>query len=563
MISWIQRYFQHHFKTVFAVLLAVTIISFIFTIGASPGLGRGDRRFVERHFFDYNLSLPDDQARLFGDAQLSASLSLGSLGGIEQEQLQNYAFQRAATLHLADEWHIPAATAAEVADMIKTLRLFAGQDGAFDPSAYAKFRDNLKTNPRGVNEADIARVLGADVRAEKVQKLLSGPGYILPGDVKAMLSRTDTSWSVATATIDYASFKADLKPTDAELTKFFEENSFRYEIPPRVVATYADFPSINYLSSVTVTDGDVRAYYDANPARFPKPPEVKPADAKAPATPPPADPAADFAAVRSQVELALKLERAQKLALKTASDFTLSLYNGKYVAGPVLDAAIAKSGITLKPLAPFTREAGPAELGGSPEIAAEAFKLNANRFYSEALAAPTGGVVLFWKETQPSRKPAFAEVREKVSADYIEGERQKRFVELGKSIKTQVETRLKAGEVFGPAIEAAAKAANLKVETKPLPSFTLRTRPQDVDYAVLGALDRLEKGQISDMAISTDKGTFVYAADKQVPDLTEANPQFAATRAQLTGYTSRFGAHAYISDLVEQELKKSEPPKSE
>ena len=85
MITRIQRYFQHHFKAIFAVLLAVTIVSFIFTIGASPGLGRGDRRVVERHFFGYNLSLPDDQARLFGDAQLSASLSVGSFGGLDQE----------------------------------------------------------------------------------------------------------------------------------------------------------------------------------------------------------------------------------------------------------------------------------------------------------------------------------------------------------------------------------------------------------------------------------------------------------------------------------------------
>ena len=51
MISWIQKYFQHHFKTIFAVLLAVTIISFIFTIGAAPGIGQADRRVTERRVF--------------------------------------------------------------------------------------------------------------------------------------------------------------------------------------------------------------------------------------------------------------------------------------------------------------------------------------------------------------------------------------------------------------------------------------------------------------------------------------------------------------------------------
>src|SRR4051794_20127373 len=114
MISWIQRYFQHHFRTIFALLLAVVIISFIFTIGAAPGIGRAERRRIERHFFDYNLSLQSDQQRLMGDASLSANLRVGAFGNLDNEQIQNYAFQRAATLHLADEWHIPPATPAEV-----------------------------------------------------------------------------------------------------------------------------------------------------------------------------------------------------------------------------------------------------------------------------------------------------------------------------------------------------------------------------------------------------------------------------------------------------------------
>jgi len=50
MISWIQRTFQQHFKTVFAVLLGLIIISFVFTIGAAPGIGRADRATLKREF---------------------------------------------------------------------------------------------------------------------------------------------------------------------------------------------------------------------------------------------------------------------------------------------------------------------------------------------------------------------------------------------------------------------------------------------------------------------------------------------------------------------------------
>ena len=99
----------------------------------------------------------------------------------------------------------------------------------------------------------------------------------------------------------------------------------------------------------------------------------------------------------------------------------------------------------------------------------------------------------------------------------------------------------------------------MKIEAKSLAAFTLRNRPQDADYTVLGALDRLEKGQVSDMLVAQDKGIFVYAIDKQAPDLSEVNPQFAATRAQIASYTARTSAGTYISELVEKELKKSEP----
>jgi peptidyl-prolyl cis-trans isomerase D len=561
MISWIQRYFQHHFKTIFAVLLAVTIISFIFTIGASPGIGRGDRRVVDRYFLDYNVSLPDDQRRLFGDAQLSAQLQLGAFGGLDADQIQNYAFQRAATLYLADQWHIPAATTAEIADAIKNLRIFAGENGQFDPKQYASFRDNLRTGSRGVTESDIARVIGNDVRVEKVNKILAGPGYVLPADVKSQLLRADTTWTLALATVDYAAFKPDIKPTDAELTKFFEENSFRYEIPPRVVATYVDFPATNYLPEVNVTEADVRAYYDANPARFPKPADAKPAapDAKAPATPAKTDPAADFALVRPQVEAALKLERARKLAEKAASDFALALYEAKVANGPALDTFLATRKLQAKPLQPFTRDAGPAELGGSPEVAQEAFQLNQERFASDALATPAGYAILFWKETQPARKPAFGDVRQKVAADYIENEKQKRFVELGRTVKSQLESRLKAGDTFDKAAAAVASSTGLKIDAKTLAPFSLRNPPQDFDYSARGALEHLDKGQVSDMTIAADKGILVYAADKKAPDLSEANPRYVETRNQLASYTSRLGAQAYISELVQKELKKAEP----
>jgi peptidyl-prolyl cis-trans isomerase D len=550
MISWIQRTFQRHFKLVFAFLLFAMAVPLIVIFNPSSGFGRSDRKVVSRPFFGLNLASQEDQLRLRGDANLSVSLQLGSMD-LEESQLMDYALQRRASLYLADQLHVPTPSDTELATFMKTLRAFAGEDGQFDPKRYANFRDSLKANSR-LSEATVGRVLKDDWRARQVQKLLGGPGYVLPVDVKQQVARADATWTVAVATADYASFDPGLKPTEAELTKFFDENSFRYEIAPRVSAGFVAFPSVNYVGQITVTDDEVKAYYDANPGRF-----LNPAAAKQPKDAKP-DPAADFAAVRAQVSTSLRLERAQRLAMKAASDFSFALYEGKVTAGPALDAALASRKLALEPLAPFTQESGPAELGGSPELAEEAFKLGKDRFFSDAIGVPAGAVVLFWKDTLPSRKPLFAEVHAKVSADYIESEKSRRFVEVGKTLRAQVENRLKAGEPFDKAVAAAA-GSTIKVETKTFTPFTLRQPPTDLDNSALGTLEHLDKGQVSDLVSAKDKGYLVYAVDKKLPDFSDTNPQYATTKAQLAAYSARLDASSVLSELVAQELKKTEP----
>lgn len=552
MISWIQKYFQHHFKTIFAVLLGVTIISFIFTIGAAPGIGRADRQSIERRVFGYNLSSQEDSNRLFGDASLSAMLQYGFAP--DGAELQNYGLLRAASLKIADDLHLPAASKQEITDFIKNLRSFAGQDGQFDAARYAQFRDSLKTNPR-MNEARVGRVLSDDIRMSKVQKLLSGPGYVQASDVKTQLEKYESSWTLAVATVDYASYNPAIATTEAILTKYFEDNALRYEIPPQVVASYVEFSVLPLLSQVNVTEAEARAFYDANPTRFPKP---APADPKA--APAKADPAADFAAVRSQVETTLKLERSRQIAAKAASDFSYALYERKLAPStPGFDEFVAAQKLTVRNLAPFTREQGPLELGGLPEIAEEAFKLGKDRAYSDAVSAPGGSVVLFWKETVPAHKPLYTEVKDKVAADYLDGEKRKKFIELGRTLRTAIESRVKAGETFDKAAAAVAATNGVKIDTKTYPAFSRRQPAQDIDYSVMSALDRLEKGRVSDMLNAKDHGLIVYAVDKKLPDLSETSPQFVTTREQIALATARDGAGAFLGQLVSEELKRSEP----
>lgn len=543
MISWIQRSFQHHFKIVFAVILAVTVLSFVFTIGSTPGIGRADHREVNQDFFGHNLASPEEKERVGEDARLSALLRFG--GNMSAEQLQFFAFQRVAALHLADQMKIPATSPVELQEFIQTLRMFQGQDGRFDASRYDAFRSSLKPGS-GISQAMIARVIAEDVRISKIEMYLGGPGYILPSGVQEVLMKGDTSWTLQTATIDYASFETGSKPTETQIAKFFTDNSFRYTIPPRVSADYLSFPAEAYAPKVSVTDAEVRDYYFANPARFPNP-AAKPAGAKA-------DPAADFAAVQPKVRAALVLEKARREAVKAASDLAYSLYEGKVAKGAGFDAFVQAHGLKVASLAPFTLEAGPAELGGSREVANAAFELNASRFYSEGIPTADGAVILIWKETIPSHDPLLAEVREKVVADAVDNEKRKSFIEFGQTLRASIQAKLKAGEAFDKA--AAEAAGSVKVEVKSYPAFALSTRTQTIDPVVFEALDGLEKGGVSAMQAGADKGVIVYAADKKPPVVGPANPRFMQVWARLAMAFSRTDSEGILSEVVDREVKR-------
>ncbi len=545
MISWIQRTFQHHFRLIFAVLLIGMVIPFVFTIGSTPGIGRAERSATGRDFFGHNLLSQDESRALMGDTRLSAELQYGS--DVSAEQLQYYMFQRVAARHMADELHMPSPSAEDITGFIKTLRIFAGPDGQFDVSHYNAFRNSLKASA-SVTEADIARVIADDVRMIKLQHLLAGPGYVMPGDVKDLLVKGDTTWTISTATTDYAAYAPDITLTEAEITKFLADNSFRYTVAPRAVVDCVRFPEDNFLVGIAPTDAEVRAYYDANPSKFPKG-----AGAKAPAVK--SDPSADFAAAQPQVRQALVAETARGKAVKAASDLAYALYEGK-VTRASLQPFLAGRNLKAEGLAPFTSEAGPAEFGGSREIATAAFELNSDRFYSEGIPSPAGAVVLIWKDLLPSHQPTLAEIRDRVVADATDNQKRIRFVEFGRTLKTGIERRLKAGEPFDKA--AAEAAGSTKVTVKAYPPFKLRDQPKDLDQTVYGIIDRLGKGAVSDMEATADKGVLVYAADKKEPVTGESNPLYSQVKAQIAENFARTDATSIMREVVDAELKRTD-----
>jgi peptidyl-prolyl cis-trans isomerase D len=544
MISWIQRTFQHHFRLVFAILLIGMVVPFIFTIGSTPGVGRAEHKAADRDYFGHNLLSPEDTGVLMRDAQLSIELQYGTTG--TSEQVEATMFQRTAAQHIARELHLPSPSTDEITNFIKDLRSFQGTDGQFDPARYDGFRNSLKAGS-GTTEGDILRVISDDILMAKVQRLLAGPGFVMDSDVKEMLVKGDTSWTLSTATVDYKNFEPALDIPEADILKSFNENPLRYTVAPRASVGYVLFPQSAYSAGQTATDAEVRSFYDANPSLFPKPASKDPKESLSPDM--------HFKLVQPLVKMRVISEKAKQVAVKAASDLAYAIYDGK-VDSANIDAFLAARNLKTVALAPFTADAEPAELGGSKDVAQAAFELNADRYYSEAIQTGDGAVILFWKASLPSYQPTLAEVHDRVKADATDSRRRIDFVAFGRTLKAGIERRLKDGEAFDKA--ASEAASPVAVDVKSFPAFTLRAPAKDIDPSAYSALEHLEKGGVSDMEATADKGVLVYAADKKAPAVDAAGSRYAQVRAQLAANYARTTSAQAMREIVDGELKRSE-----
>ncbi len=548
MISWIQTTFQRHFRFLFFGLLVVLIISFVFTIGA-PGIGSAEREIQARTYFDLNLSSPEDQGKLYIDANLSIALQAG-FQNIPQAQMQEFALERYAALYLADQINLPGPTEVELVEFIHEIRAFMGPTGEFDATSYASFRDNLKLSGQ-FTEADVDRVLRNDYRVREVQELLGGPGYVTGNEVNFQLARTDTTWGADVARIDYTTYAPTIEPSDDELQTYFEENAFRYDSAPQVRVSYIEFPATRYLAQIQLTEENIRAYYEANPARFPRAetatdtgtPEISVND-----------PDIDFLAVRDQVSAALRYEQARRFSVEAAADLTVALFDSA-PSPEAIETFVASQGDTLRSADPFDRASPPAFLNTAPQLVGTAFTLSADRRVSDPLPTAAGAVVLIWEESIPSAPSLYIAVTDAVRTDYVESQKRQRFVDLGRNLSESLADQVASGKSFADAVNALDNLEGATATVESHADFTRADPPEAFPRVSLGSLEGLSSGDVSEMVLSGEEGLLTHAVSRIAPALGTTDTRYVELKDQLGQLNSATTASGIMRTLISVQLE--------
>lgn len=535
MISWIQRYFQKHFKLVFLLLLAGVGIPMVFIYSASGGLGRASsRQRQDVSLFGHDWSPGDQRAALEIRARLSGELSGNGLAASPEG--------RAALIHFADKFGVPVPTNTQLADFIRTRPVFQGPDGQYDAQSYQRIRDMLVGGVIGYTEAQVRQVLMEDWRLEQVQQAIVGPGYVSDAEIKRAFAESEALWSVTTATLDLAKVQSTAEPTEDELRIWFESSMARYETPSQVLVDYVEFSPANYVSGEPPKDEDIVAYFERNKQSYQKAPVPGPDGTTPPAV------EVQLGDVREKVIADLLRSRAIRKAEEAASNLSARLTrDGIAVGSPEFDAFMAASNLTVKKAPPFGPNEWPLSLEWNPTIANAAWRLTPASAVSNKLRAGDNSIVLFLKgRTQPV--PAtFETARSRVVADVKADKRRQAIVARGQELQRQLAAAVAGGQSF----DEAAKAAGL--ETKSWEKFKISERPPEgLNPSIYQNLPQQKVREVSQMVVQGETGTIVFVKERQEPDPAVAAEAYAQMRSGTMDSAARFAANVAMRELVEK-----------
>jgi peptidyl-prolyl cis-trans isomerase D len=542
MITSLQNFFLKHNKWLFGGLLIVIIVTFVLTIGPQSFFGSGpsgQRKTL--NYYGYDLTSESDQRALAFTAEISGILHPELQ--LRREQLMDYAYLRAAALGMADQLGVPQPTKDDLAAYVETLLIFANPaTGEFSAESYNRMMEALQTSAR-FDRDSIGMVLREDYRIDQVRKALGGPDYSLAFEARQDFKDRESTYTVQIARLDYGTFSPEITPSDEDLTQFFNENQPAYEIQETISVSALLFKSGAYLDEVgEPAEGDLELFFASNAARY------QPA---APAEGEEAAPEVTLEAVRDRVVADWKSQQARRVAAKKSEEFSLRLWQeGIALDSPEYAALVESFKVQTMDIPAYAREAAPtvAEVPGDLLQSMWVFASNPNRYFSDIAQNADGAVLLVKRGLTEARMPAFDEVREAVTANYLASEKRSLFAEKGNALYEEI-----SGKV--PAEDFATVAGALGLAVESLEPFSGSAVPQDLRASTIwGQAMFLEAGKMTRMVIEGNGGTFAYIAGKTAPELDTSSEAFNAYLEQRSEALGDAMGWARLREITDNSL---------
>ncbi len=163
--------------------------------------------------------------------------------------------------------------AVQVGDIEVQARLAATpifqRNGRFDVRLYRRILAQNRFTPERF-EAEQRQV----IRMEKLTSLVAGTAQVTPLELNQALAGSLARVKGVYQVFKPGDYEDEVKPSAAQIKKFYEENQNRYLEPAKVKFDYIIFPLSAQRDQVQVSDDEVAETYDVERERFSKPETV-------------------------------------------------------------------------------------------------------------------------------------------------------------------------------------------------------------------------------------------------------------------------------------------------
>lgn len=536
---------QKHHKPVFMVLLVAIVIAFVFTIGQVPFLGDRNRSWDNaKEFYGYDLS--DEGVRSNLQTLAVYDAILGNKNLRTQRQLTQLMLRQAYLLSLARELGIIQVSETELKEYVQSAPAFRNAAGGFDAAAWKKF-----IAERGrMSEEALSYVIAQNALADKVEKLLGGPGYLPLSYVENQYKKYYGKWDFAVAALSFENFNPEIKVDPSELEKFFKENAEAYRIGDGAVLETVFFPSVKYAASVPApTNAEISAFYGSNMRKYATQKDGKP---YVPA----------LSEIADKVKADALADSALRAAAKAAENLAISIYDsGAKMGSAELKKLVADAKAEVKKLPLIRKTDSELPKGVEISVAQAGMGLDEKTFFSDPIPSENGVTVVILAEKVPSYLPKLADVKGKVEADYKLSQKRKLFSERASALDKALQSAKDEKSFEKIARDGGAKVSDYK-------DYVIATaRPDNASYAVYSAaaseLPRLAPGKISPLQTIAGDGYILFASKFTPPAMDASNKDLAEMRANAERSFAEISAGGVVAEMISKESAAAAPAESE
>ena len=225
MITWLQNATGKHHRMIFGFLLVVIVVSFVFYGFA----GRGALSSGAYMYQGVDLNDPAVRSR-FRDATFFAQMT-------GQRMNENGLVQRVAELSLADSLGIPSPSDVEIRRIAREMTTAPDGKSTDGLNKFLEFAAKQLNVSDLETRARFETYIKDTWRIQKAISTLAGSGHATASQIKRILDRERTKWTVDVATFAAAGFKPEVKVDEAKVKEAFAANIENYRLPPQVAVT--------------------------------------------------------------------------------------------------------------------------------------------------------------------------------------------------------------------------------------------------------------------------------------------------------------------------------------